>query len=75
MNKKSVVVVVNVVACVSCYNCKNCYKVKQSAQCLYMLWFSFYFGFKISNQCNFYFPLSQIMVIRLRQRELKIKLI
>ena len=41
---------------------------------VYVLWFNF--GLKFSNQFNFYFllPLSQIMVINLKQKETKIKL-
>ena len=35
-----------------------------------MLWFNFYFGLKLSNQFNFYFPLSQNMLMKLKQKKI-----
>ena len=40
---------------------------------LYVLWFKFIFGLNFLNQ--FDFPLSQIMVMNIRQRKTKIKLV
>ena len=37
-----------------------------------MLWFHFYFGLKFSNHFNLYFRLSQIMVMNLKQKKIKI---
>ena len=40
-----------------------------------MLWFKFIFGLNFLNQFDFYFPLSQIMVMNVGQRKIKIKLV
>ena len=64
---------------VGCKKAANQSKVKlQSfyrASIFVRVWFNFYFGLKFSNQFNFYFPLSQIMVMNLKQKKIKIKMV
>ena len=41
-----------------------------------MLWLNFYFGLKFTNQFNFiFFPLSQIMVMNMKQNKIKVELV
>ena len=38
---------------------------------LHVIWLNFYFGLKFSNQFNFCFPLSQIMIVNQKQKKNK----